>query len=369
MDILYIHRANFDKRPPVISCVINLLRLGHKVTVITTGITDDLYKKIIDLGGTVEIAEYKLHTNKFELFIRSIKYRYTLKNILKKHNPQKTILWIEGNYTFSVLIGLFKKYRYVLQIQELHKNQFQYFIIKHIIKKASIVFMPEYNRSYYYKCLYHLNSLPVVLPNKPYFIPSHIEINNIKKKYQNTIDIITKKKTILYQGIISSERDLAPFIKACNKLGNDYHFVILGKDYGVLEKYKKIDHKIIHIPYLSAPDYLAITSLAYLGIVTYVPDCLNTVYCAPNKIYEYSSFGIPIIGNDIPGLRYPIKEYGLGEIVNEFDENNILNAITKITSNYNKYSEASLSFYNSVNSTLIIKEAINNSNLESDFKS
>ena len=60
---------------------------------------------------------------------------------------------------------------------------------------------------------------------------------------------------------------------------------------------------------------MEITSYARIGINFYRPNCLNKAFCAPNKIYEFSGFGIPIIGNDIPGLKNTIGLNNAGKCV------------------------------------------------------
>ena len=88
---------------------------------------------------------------------------------------------------------------------------------------------------------------------------------------------------------------------------NEYLFVFLGRDLsGYVENLKKQGYNVEHIPFTPAPDYLYFTSRAYIGIVNYADNCLNNIYCAPNKIYEYSAFGVPMLANDIPGLRYTV---------------------------------------------------------------
>lgn len=67
------------------------------------------------------------------------------------------------------------------------------------------------------------------------------------------------------------------------------------------------------LPYITAPYHLEVTSHAFIGILIYAPvygtftSPLNSIYCAPNKLYEFSHFGIPMIGNNIPGLNTLLK--------------------------------------------------------------
>ena len=86
----------------------------------------------------------------------------------------------------------------------------------------------------------------------------------------------------------------------------------------LLYKYKKLNENLNHVDFIPAPYYLCITRLAIIGILTYNPMLHNTAYCAPNKIFEYGAFSVPMIGNNIPGLNI-LKEHRAGILVNEDD--------------------------------------------------
>jgi glycosyltransferase involved in cell wall biosynthesis len=335
-----------------------LLALKHDVTIITNNINDTLKNKIFSLGGDVKIAHYKMHRNKFKAILATFLYRLRVKKILNEFKNQQCLLWVEGNYTILSLYGIINKFKYILQIQELHKNIIEYLAIKKYISNATIVFMPEYNRAFFFKILFKLESLPIVLHNKPEFIPSSAEIESLKYKYCSYLKFFKNKKILLYQGGLSTERDLSPFLRAINKLDDSYGVIFLGQDYGVIDRYKKLCSRLVHIPYVSAPDYLVFTSMAYIGIVTYVGDTLNNAYCAPNKIFEYSAFSIPMIGNDIPGLRYPFLEYNIGVIVNINDESSIRSAIEMVERNYSKFSKQSSLYYKKINNQETLKNAL-----------
>lgn len=113
----------------------------------------------------------------------------------------------------------------------------------------------------------------------------------------------------------------------------------------------------INIDYIPAPLHLEITSNAYIGLLFYNPDSLNKAFCAPNKIFEYSCFGLPIIGNDIPGLKNTIGNAGAG-ICTEFSYERIKEALETIVKNYDEFSANSLRFYSSVDNTVTMKKIV-----------
>lgn len=56
------------------------------------------------------------------------------------------------------------------------------------------------------------------------------------------------------------------------------------------------------------------------------------------KMFAYFAAGVPVIGNNIPGLK-AISEFGAGILIDDFNNETILKAIEKIQSNYQFYQE------------------------------
>ena len=84
---------------------------------------------------------------------------------------------------------------------------------------------------------------------------------------------------------------------------------------------------------------------------------LNTAYCAPNKIYEYSAFGKPMVANNIPGLKI-LQDKGAAELVDEEDFDSIKKGIELIGENYSIYSSNSTEFYNGTDNVEILRKAL-----------
>jgi len=356
MKIIIIHKNGFHKRPPVISVLLILLDLGFEVTLITTGITQEWLTKLTARNCKVYVFNENPKLNQYTItkIFNYISYKKFVYSILKHEYSNNCILWIEGAYTITALGNKIKKYNYILQIQELHeKSKLQQRAISSVIHDAKLVFMPEFNRTILYQVWFKLKQRPIVLPNKPYFIPSTKELDILSSKYPDLVNIFNSSKIILYQGLIHPERDLTPFVYAVKKL-NGFKLVLLGKDFGEVNRYKQIDSNIIHIDYLPAPDYLLFTSLCHIGIVTYNPLELNTTYCAPNKIYEYGAFGKPMIGNNIPGLS-PILAYQAGRLIDEISSDRIINSVLEIDKSYSTYSNNAYMLYNNTNNKQTIK--------------
>ena len=131
----------------------------------------------------------------------------------------------------------------------------------------------------------------------------------------------------------------------------------------VLDKIKELNPNVVYIPYIPAPSHLEITSNAYIGLLFYEPADLNRAFCAPNKIYEYSSFGLPIIGNNIPGLRNTIGTARAGVCV-DINKENIISAIKYINSHYEEMQDAAFDFYENTDNFKTIKRIIKENNIE-----
>lgn len=360
-DIIVIHKNSIEAIPPLLSMILNLTELGYKVSLLTCGIQRGNNFLLQGRGVDIHILPFNEKVSIWGKIIDTIKYRFAVYKILKTKERKNSLLIIEGGNTIFAIGTRFKRllFDYILFLPELLEDvSYQRWVIAKVINNAKCVFVPEYNRSYITKVWFKLEKLPIVLPNKPYFEPANYDAPELLEKYHKEIALFKSKKIILYQGHVAVSRNISLVIQAVKELGDDFQVVLMGKDYGIVEKYQKIDPQVVHIPFIPAPDYLLLTRLAYIGVLVYTPDMLNTIYCAPNKIFEYTKYGLPVIGNDIPGLRYPIEMNKVGAIANYGDVESIKEAIRNIEINYEEYRKNALDFYDSVDNKSTIKKAL-----------
>lgn len=356
MKFVVITKSLLDFIPPVISVSLILRDLGHDVHVITSGASPTVEEKLKSRNISMDVLPYTTATNPAKKVWEYIMFRRETVKLLKTLSFD--ILWIEGAITIRSLGESISKYPYILQISELHEtSKPQLRSIGKVINDAKLVFMPEYNRTVLYQIWFNLKNRPITLPNKPYFIPAPESMGYLKEKYSSLLEPFRQYKVILFQGMIFPERDLSNYITAIKELGRDYKLVLLGKDENMLSKYRQIDESIIHIDFIPAPDYLVFTSLCHFGIVTYDPRKLNTAYCAPNKIYEYSAFGKPMIGNNIPGLNC-LEHYKAGVLVDESSVCSIQEAIIQLDNNYEDYSLGAKKLFKSTDNNRTIKQSL-----------
>lgn len=346
MDILYILRPEVEQLPPVISQIHVLAEKGHNITIVSMRISD--YAKRIFYNPNItflSLTKYKEDKNSFNKIINIWRFRKLLSSTLSK--KKYDIIWIGSVDTAVYCKKILKGYKNtIFNIFELY-DKFPNILsrIKEVAQKAKVVIVPEYNRAHILKVWLNLQKRPLVIPNKPYFPEVIAE--------KSTLEIVKKlkslnKKIILYQGWISEERDISRIIEALSMMEtqDEFKLVLMGpvverKSLNIIkEKYPNV----IYIPYLKPPQHLYVTELAYIGIATYDDSSLNTIFCAPNKIYEYALKGVPILARDIPGLKNTVGNHNIGICVDTYNKQDIINAILNIDKNHEQYVNATQLF-------------------------
>lgn len=257
-------------------------------------------------------------------------------------NIEYDLLWVIHERTLAEFGDFLARKRYVVSLYELN-DQNPAFLerIKPYLQHADEVMIPEYNRSCILRVWCKLDRTPTVVPNKPY---SHPRTPKIPNKYS---ELLSNKKILLYQGYIQRSRNVDMICEACDEQSG-YTAVILGKgDSSYIEELKCKYPHMIHIPFILPPEHLHVTSWARIAVVKYDFVALNGIFCAPNKIWEYSGFGIPVLGNNIPGLEYTVGQARAGICCNLDDTAEIKKAIAAIECNYADYSRNASEFYDS----------------------
>lgn len=88
---------------------------------------------------------------------------------------------------------------------------------------------------------------------------------------------------------------------------------------------------------------LAILASCDIGIALYVPEESNVSYYGdPSKVKKYLSSALPVITTDVYEFSQEIENNKAGEIINYYDPNGLINAIKKISEDYNSYRKSAL---------------------------
>lgn len=383
MKIIFIETERFEKYPPSIS-VLNALSEINGIELHVIALEPSNYLKEL-----CQINRIKLHNiggkqlsgpDKKIFILRKIflffKNRKLLWNLIGKIYTNEDLLWIHSLITLKQLGKKILSTRYIFHVYELLKEaRINYRLpypkidLNTYYNRAYKVIECEYNRAQIIKAWFDLKKTPAVIPNKLYLRQKsntsliNIENNIISSNIRKLMNSIKNKKIILFQGGLGPERPINKFIEAVGQLGNEYAMLVMTSS---KYEYDITPNNLYLCQFIPAPYHLAITKMAYIGILCYkaskkgygIYDTLNSIYCAPNKLYEYSEFGLPMIGNDIPGLTYTIEQYNMGVCVDETDTDSIKQGIITIEKNYNLMKENSKKFYNDVDIKMIIQNEI-----------
>lgn len=354
--------------PPTISLIDLLAMMGYDVAYIT--VYPDEYCSHFDKNKVTNVALFSRKISLREAMpkqrlLQSIAFR--IDNVLKSFFAHRLAKWLDRNmhkedllWVVNEMVPLLagakfsEKYKdnYIFTIYELHSDTYKWRHVKRVANNASVVVVPEYNRAHIQKSYWNLKKLPLVLPNKPL---NHPLQKNLPIKNTGQANIINNlkeagKQIILYMGIIGSERPLDKIIEAVKEMP-EFEFVVLGRSSTYLDDLLvKYPNGFTYLGSAVPPEHLAIASHADIGLLVYVADNnnLNALYCAPNKVFEYTGFGMPIITNDIPGLNYFIERYHCGASFDLEDKASIIKAISLCVDNRDLYAKASMNLYNDV---------------------
>lgn len=370
MKIIVVLVADLLKTPPALSVIKALDDLMFEVVVCTIGNENANYYNNLGHVNNVKFEfindSYKDELNVINKFTRMRKIRKKLWTSIDKHYDDDTLLWVISEVSVKHLGKELLNRKYLIHFLELIEDM--YYISGNAILKmdreayvgnAKAIIECEYNRAHITKAWWNLKEMPFVLPNKPYVsidIPKNAEITS-SEDLKKMMDGLKDKKIVLYQGNISKERPLDGYIKAVDELGEDWAFVMMlnGKN-----PYPELNPSNLYfIPFVAPPFHLEVTSRAYIGVLSYVPiknsySILNTLYCAPNKIWEYSRFGVPMISNDLPALRYLFDTRKSGRCAQSMNKDDIKQALLEIDQHYSLYSKASFDFYASLDYKAVV---------------
>jgi glycosyltransferase involved in cell wall biosynthesis len=187
--------------------------------------------------------------------------------------------------------------------------------------------------------------LPTVIPNMPNFRgyePSTL-LQEITKSTTQGIS-----RLVLYQGVIMPGRGLAMLPKALKSLPGEYGMVLMGageKSYidrlGEKAKRLGVGQRFFILPPVPQSQLFRYTCSADVGIVIYQNKTRNDYYCAPNKLYEYTAAGVPMVGSDLPTIKQFIEDEGVGFIFSPESHEDLARAIQEVYNSEKTYPQFS----------------------------
>lgn len=85
------------------------------------------------------------------------------------------------------------------------------------------------------------------------------------------------------------------------------------------------------LPKAAYRDLTDICSQADIGVMPVLPDCLNSYYCSPNKMFDYMMAGLPIIAADLPEMAALSKQCENGVLYDAYSPNDLAESLVALS--------------------------------------
>lgn len=323
-NIILIVLNNFKNDSRVLKESVSLKNAGYNVKVVA--LYEDLLSEFDNING-IDVHRIKLKSKNWSKnkLIQILKYMEFMYKVIKLYRKNDIFHCNDlDTLPIGVIIKLFfnKKAKLVYDAHEFEINQkpFQsklsiklnYFLEKKLIKYTDTCFTVSQSIASEYNRLYRVK--PVILFNAPNF-KEPIKTD----KFRENLPIKKDSIILLYQGGLMRGRGLELWIEAFKRRKDD-KVVMVFMGYGELEedikKAVKSTSNIFYHPAVS-PDVVLDYTAAAAAAVSYIYNsCLNYYYCMPNKLFEYTMVGLPVIVSNLKDMGYVVKKYKLGVVVN-----------------------------------------------------
>lgn len=165
----------------------------------------------------------------------------------------------------------------------------------------------------YYEAKYHRR--PLVLLNAPYLPPEGFDRHS-RQTLRQRAGLEPGAKIALFQGWFSHERNLLNLIRAVEFFPPDAYLVFIG--YGEFEE--QMTRLAASLPWgrrvrflgrVESDDILELTAGADVGVIPYLPTCLNSQLCSPNKFFEFTNAGVPFVSHHLPFMQQLGGQHGI----------------------------------------------------------
>lgn len=339
-------KADLERVPPTVTTALFLRDIGYDIHILCISCNEELEEDLKNTGIMITKMGSKKISNKFaeKVFIwRTFKSMFWNCYKMYKNIP---VLWIGSADTALAIGPRVLKVEYVIQVLELYDKKCWYrILLKKYCRKAADIVVPDECRAAILRVWYKLSSTPHVIPNKPYLMSIKTNESNIPEYSR----VVAGRKLVLYQAQ-NLRIDIMDVIKAVKSLGSEYAMGILGRIWNkkIYDNIKREYPNIIEFGYIPAPKHLEVTKHAYIGLLYYDYSSLNNVFCAPNKVWEYSSLGLPMICNELPMLSERLERYKAGVTFKTGDVESVMRAINEIDSNYTDYRMGAFKYFESI---------------------
>ena len=201
--------------------------------------------------------------------------------------------------------------RLSLQIIELHSD------------KVDLMIFPEQNRAQ-------------LMINRVKYQGDYMIMPNSNSQQKKTVKPFSRQNKFVctHIGSVGVEHNIENLLKAWKGLDqNCYQLIFVGRlsknvselistyDYSNVEVIGQIPHSQLELYYQRTD----------LGLILYRDVGLNYRFCAPNKLYEYWSYGIPVMADQLEGLKSLFRFDFCGQLIDMSKPEKFLVGIEEIS--------------------------------------
>lgn len=353
--VVVVKYGVLESHPPVMTLLLILKKMGRKVHFV--GIWSVAGQDFLDKHQIpYHFLPYKASKNYIKRAFVFCKCRFFIIKLLLSLKSQygALVLWFQECHS-AALVGD-RMYKIGKCITTFYEYELNYgsrwfgFNFKRMMH-SNVIVECEINRAFMTQAIHGLKDTPLLLVNKPQI--DVFQVQSLPRNIKEIFEKISPRPVFLYQGYIAKDRSDIPFIlEVIAENRPNYCVVCLTNNVEIKQRLSKYSNAYV-LSSIPAPGHLAVTAMATVGIAAYNGEggaswYLNSIYCAPNKIYEYAAFGVPTLGNLIPGLIYSIGMAKAG-ICCQVEKSSILKAADELISKIDYYREKAFKFYNETN--------------------
>lgn len=261
-------------------------------------------------------------------------------------NDDAEIMYFHDYYSAPLLLvmGILKKD--AIKVYDAHelmllndrptiRERLVYIVDKLAIKKADLVICASDTRKELMKKNYRTKREILVINNIS-LLPKEVGIDKVYIEFPALKEFMNdSRKTVIYTGFLGG-RKIDLLIDVAIELKDKVKILIVGagdERKNLEEKKEKLNASNVFIMGAVPYSYLyPIIAGCDIGYLYYPNEGLNNINCAPNKVYEYASAGLPVVANNNPGLLYYLEKFKNGVA-----SDSIKTAIETVLGNWNYY--------------------------------
>lgn len=291
----------------------------------------------------------------------SLNFPYPV-DVLKIKNQHGMNLYLEFNWKlFWKLVKITKK-EDILLANDLDALLPNYFVSK--IKGVKLVFdsheifseLPSLSDRKFKKKLWKTMESYIVPKLKYFYTVSDGYADWFEKEYKIRPEIIrnvpnvasnqelileinlpenpNQHKILIYQGVLNFSRGIDKMIEAMQYIENTQLWIV-GKgpkkeEFEKLTSNLNLKDKVKFIGNVTPSQLKLITKKADLGLSLEEDFGISYRYALPNKLFDYTHAGIPVLGTFLPEIKNTIQKYGIGKTIENHDPKHIAEKMNEL---------------------------------------